>query len=339
VVKAIKARPDLALSQFPLIRTRSLEAAESFVAKSHSALRIEAIGQPTGFEWITNRRAFGALELAATRCTTSVRGRAADTRMYAMKIALRGGGALSLGGHRGAMTPGKVAVLESPAESSALELAADYESLQIAFPPAMMREAMRTLTGNPDAALPRFDMEADLESERIAGVARLFRFLFSEAEQASSLFALPSLAQQVAETFVLALITQLRHDQSEQLSRPVRAAEPAHLRRVEAYIEANAAAPLTLGDLAAVAGVSGRAVQAGFQALRGCSPMEFVRARRLEEARRRLLDAPPTTITSIALDCGFANLGRFAATYRARFGERPKDTLARATAARRRRSS
>jgi hypothetical protein len=56
----------------------------------------------------------------------------------------------------------------------------------------MMREAMRTLTGDPDAAQPRFDMEADLCSERIAGVARLFASL-SEADQASSLFALPRL--------------------------------------------------------------------------------------------------------------------------------------------------
>jgi AraC-like DNA-binding protein len=36
---------------------------------------------------------------------------------------------------------------------------------------------------------------------------------------------------------------------------------------------------------------------------------------------------PGTTVTSVALDSGFAHLGRFAAAYRHHYGESPSETL------------
>ena len=46
-------------------------------------------------------------------------------------------------------------------------------------------------------------------------------------------------------------------------------------------------------------------------------------------ARRALRAADPrrTTVSAIALDCGFWELGRFAVAYRRTFGESPSDTL------------
>jgi transcriptional regulator GlxA family with amidase domain len=58
-------------------------------------------------------------------------------------------------------------------------------------------------------------------------------------------------------------------------------------------------------------------------------PRDVLLRMRLERARERLLAAcPADTVTSIALDCGFAHLGRFPATYRTAFGELPTETLA-----------
>jgi transcriptional regulator GlxA family with amidase domain len=51
---------------------------------------------------------------------------------------------------------------------------------------------------------------------------------------------------------------------------------------------------------------------------------------RLQAARARLLAATEAdSVTAIALDCGFAHLGRFAVAYRRAYGERPSETLAR----------
>jgi AraC-like DNA-binding protein len=51
----------------------------------------------------------------------------------------------------------------------------------------------------------------------------------------------------------------------------------------------------------------------------------------LKQVHDVLSTAPPgsTTVTEVALDWGFIHLGEFAARYRARFGVKPSDVLAK----------
>jgi transcriptional regulator GlxA family with amidase domain len=101
------------------------------------------------------------------------------------------------------------------------------------------------------------------------------------------------------------------------------------VREVAEYLDAHAEEPVSVADLAAMTGVSVRSIHAGFRRHRGCSPMEFLRERRLALARTRLLSSPESTVARVALDCGFEHLGRFSGQYRARFGEGPADTRRR----------
>jgi transcriptional regulator GlxA family with amidase domain len=127
----------------------------------------------------------------------------------------------------------------------------------------------------------------------------------------------------------------VQHSCSALLPARLRTAAPVYVRRVADYLAANAAEPVRLADLAELTGMSVRAIQAGFKATQGCSPMAFLKLRRLELARKRLLSAAPgtTTVAAIALDCGFSHLGRFSALYRARFGESPSAAVRRPTRA------
>jgi AraC-like DNA-binding protein len=61
-------------------------------------------------------------------------------------------------------------------------------------------------------------------------------------------------------------------------------------------------------------------------------PHQYLRLRRLHLARRALASADATvgTVTQIANEYGFAELGRFAVLYRQLFGESPSVTLRRA---------
>lgn len=103
-----------------------------------------------------------------------------------------------------------------------------------------------------------------------------------------------------------------------------------HVRRIEAWIDANFAEPMGIEEMAAVVDVTSRSVQTGFRRLRGCTPMQYLRRRRLEQARRLLETATEeTTVTNVALDSALFHLGRFSAAYRAMFGEKPSETLAR----------
>jgi len=97
------------------------------------------------------------------------------------------------------------------------------------------------------------------------------------------------------------------------------------------FIQAHPEQPITIETLAAVCGVSGRTLFAGFAKFMGMSPMRYLRDVRLERVRQDLLDpSQPRSVTQIATRWGFYQLGRMASDYRKRFAERPRDTLQRA---------
>lgn len=120
-------------------------------------------------------------------------------------------------------------------------------------------------------------------------------------------------------------------DHDDPLRRRPAAIAPWQVRRAEKYIEANWHRPIDAQDLAAATGASERSLFRAFRQARGYSPMEFVKRLRLRQAQRMLkFPEAATTVTTVALACGFGDLGRFSRDYRASFGELPSRALARA---------
>jgi len=99
--------------------------------------------------------------------------------------------------------------------------------------------------------------------------------------------------------------------------------------RVDAWIRANYAHPITLGQLSRVAGVVGRTLQEACKARWGQTPLELVTSRRLGRVRALLEGEPRITVTEAAVRSGFTHLGRFSSLYRQVYGESPSETLAR----------
>lgn len=80
--------------------------------------------------------------------------------------------------------------------------------------------------------------------------------------------------------------------------------------------------------------VSQRTLARAVRAIHGTTPSRHLHAIGLAEARKALLDSATGSVRQVALRFGFRELGRFAAEYRAAFGENPSETLRRNTAAR-----
>lgn len=76
-------------------------------------------------------------------------------------------------------------------------------------------------------------------------------------------------------------------------------------------------------------GVSRRTLQYSFNEVTGLAPLDFVRAVRMNGVRRALRAGPVEPVGTVAARFGFHHLPRFAAQYRAFFGELPSQTLAR----------
>ncbi len=106
--------------------------------------------------------------------------------------------------------------------------------------------------------------------------------------------------------------------------------EPAVLRRAVEFIEAHAGHPIGLVQIAAAARVGARGLQLAFRRHRGTTPLEYLRAVRMERAHADLLAADPQsgdTVASVATRWGFTHHGHFAIGYRRRFGCSPSTTL------------
>jgi AraC-like DNA-binding protein len=105
---------------------------------------------------------------------------------------------------------------------------------------------------------------------------------------------------------------------------------PRDVVRVLDWSRGHLQEPIRLSTLARIAGVPPRTLETHFMRFLGTTPMGWVRQARLTHARRTLLASEGrVTVTDVALDCGFNQLGRFAAQYCRRFGEPPSETLRR----------
>ena len=105
---------------------------------------------------------------------------------------------------------------------------------------------------------------------------------------------------------------------------------PAAVRRAAAFMDTHAGRPVTVTEVAAVAGTTPRALQYAFRRHYDTTPMGYLRRIRLERAHRQLEAADPATgatVAKIARSWGWANPAQFATVYRKRYGLPPSHTL------------
>ena len=89
------------------------------------------------------------------------------------------------------------------------------------------------------------------------------------------------------------------------------------------FIESHLADELTLGEIAAMGGISRFHMVRAFAAATGLSVMRYVRARRLSEAARALASGAPDILT-LALDADYGSHEAFTRAFRDHFGVTPE---------------
>ncbi|MGR2739246.1 AraC family transcriptional regulator [Billgrantia sp. Q4P2] len=156
-------------------------------------------------------------------------------------------------------------------------------------------------------------------------VANLQEMLDAEG----SLCDLPEVWSNFENSLITSLLYTQRHNYTnELLDRQL--GRPAYLARLEALFRESLDRSLTLVDLEQATGVSRERLYRDFHTHYGVSPIAHFRQLRFEHVRQRLERAAPgENVSSIAMDCGFQQLGRFSQEYKVRFGELPSQTLQR----------
>ena len=102
-----------------------------------------------------------------------------------------------------------------------------------------------------------------------------------------------------------------------------RSAYLACLNKVLDYLHANLDQPLSLAELAAVAGFSPFHFHRIFKSLVGEPLNVYLQRARLEKAANLLLSRPSDTLLDIALRCGFSSAATFSRAFKAHFGLAP----------------
>ncbi|MCW5701417.1 MAG: AraC family transcriptional regulator [Bradyrhizobium sp.] len=204
-----------------------------------------------------------------------------------------------------------------------------YRQLVLRLDHSALERMLKALVGDSSDRRLQFDEEADPDP---VGMNVLRQHVFHLAaeldliEAARSPLAIAEFERGVMVRFFLAN----KHNFGHFFDREPLRANPAVVQRVESFVEQNWDRPIELSELAAVANVSVRTIFREFERAGKGSPAQFAKRIRLDRAAGLLAEPEAdTTVTGVALRCGFQNLGRFSADYFRTFGELPSETLRR----------
>jgi len=221
-----------------------------------------------------------------------------------------------------AQSPLQAVRVRTAAQFEALFLRIKKQALRCELDKLLEREAHSELVFAPAVRM------ATVAGRRLRELCNgLRRTLYSTDQHAVQ----DSPALQTMESELISLLLQAQpHNYRRFISRSC-AAGAWQISAAEEVMRASAHLPITLGDVCQAVGLNARTLQDAFRRRRACTPMEFLRNIRMEEARKGLLQPDEnTSVTGEASRWGFLHFGRFSKEYQTRFGELPSETLRRA---------
>lgn len=248
---------------------------------------------------------------------------------YLIQVPLAGRAWVDVGGQQVPCTPGH-ATIQDPETPVEMFWSADCRKIVLRYDRPSFERFVELYAGHPVSGPVQLARRIDLARPEGSALLGLLRNVAGLPVASASEIS-PLLKAHLESCFMSAM---LQFQPAERLALHARhdRLEPPHaVQKVRDYLYAHAHEAIAIGDLSEIAGVPLRTLHHQFRRSLGVTPMQLLRDIRLERVRAALMGAAPeTSVTRVALDWGFDHLGRFAATYRNRFGETPRETLLRA---------
>ncbi|OII62363.1 transcriptional regulator [Streptomyces sp. CC53] len=274
---------------------------------------------------------YGPLVVGDMRCGADVRMRFGELGAYHVNVPLTG--RLELRQGRGpalVATPESGTVLNPSGCVVVDRWAGDCRVVAVKIEAAALRCRLEELLGQVPRRGLALASALDLTHGHGRDWAAMVRRLAADAGDPQGLAGHPLVARPLQDALLTGLLLAAGHPYRDELDRPAAPLRPAPVKRVMDAVRERPEHPFTTTELAALARVSARRLQESFRAHVGTTPMGYVRDIRLERVRAELRAAEPgggLTVSEVAWRWGFTHLGRFAASYRGRFGEAPSQTL------------
>jgi AraC-like DNA-binding protein len=248
---------------------------------------------------------------------------------YLVHIPLAGSASIRAAGHRFDIRPG-VAAIVSPSHQVSTTWTADCRQLMLKIDRKPLESFLSHLIYQPIDRPLEFPFVFDLTAGVGASFYGLIQHLVSELTHNDAVVKSRLVCAQLEQTLLMLLLCGANHSYRDALQATDKSVCPKHVVRAYQYMVANARESITIEDLTRLTGVSGRALYEGFRRFKGASPKACLRAIRMQEIRKELLEGDDSDdVTVIAERWGFFHLGRFASNYQKIFGEKPSQTLRR----------
>jgi AraC-like DNA-binding protein len=221
-----------------------------------------------------------------------------------------------------------VASIVNPSNYTRMQWTEDCRKILIQLDKRSVEQCLAGLLGQPLEDELVFDNRMGRDDAQNDAWWRSVNFLLQEMNEEQPAYAHKPVVDAMARSLIAGLLYAQQSNYSAALREQNPQIAPKHVRAAEQYMNEHYRFNLCVEDLVTITGVSPRCLFEGFKKFRNTTPMRYLQQIRLAKVREALSKpGQDKTVTDIALECGFTQLGRFSVLYKNVFGESPSATL------------
>lgn len=275
-----------------------------------------------------NKVMLNSMSLNSINYGSEVRIQAPPTEnVYLVILTLDGEGIFKQNKSVSVTKPGDVCVL-NPNFPLEISLSDNFKQLTLQLDGKQLNHYASRIIGYQLKDPLIFQPVGECEVDNVSGFISLIKTICNNINKPSSSMLDKQVAKNLEAALISLLLAEFPNNYSDYAREGTQQIAPFYIRRAQNYIHAHFSENFSLDQLAIVTGVGVRTLQKGFKSVLGTSPVSYIRAIRLEMARKRLLVALENkeSVTDIAYSCGFGHLNKFTKYYKEYFGETPNQT-------------
>ncbi|WP_233255373.1 AraC family transcriptional regulator [Naasia lichenicola] len=316
----------------PLAATVDIDHARQVLSDVYLPLDFPSASPTAAVDLHLNMVKVGRITAGYLRFGDAIRIRTSEATDFHVDMPLTGRATMRAGSQTPVHGSPRTGAIFMPGHPADLDCDEDFSQMAVMIPKAELEIELENLLGHSVTKPLVFSAGLDLTSGPGCAVLETLRFIDHVSTSAPDMLQHPIAAQRLEQVLMESLLLAQPHNHQESLAAPVAAAGPRPVAHAIELLRGSLEHAWTVSELAVAVSVSVRSLQEEFRRSTSSTPMGYLRQLRLERIHDELLDAEPgsATVSDVAARWGITHLGRFAASYQRRFGEKPSETIRRA---------